>query len=204
LFKTGVPEYLHGKVRKDRHRYWDTNGLKSSMLYIAQSYCGPQRATISFPFSALAGICRHQKGNKMKIALRLLTSGKIMASHNESLSSEIDSLKLIIISDRPRVGWYAFDSELLRSIDSIVLKMELLADKYFSKSYKKFNFITSDNSCNSRDKLYELAYEWLADRRTMVDLVSAMLNEIQVFWDQFRSCANEQTRKWRVITGHFG
>jgi len=93
--------------------------------------------------------------------------------------NEIGVMKLKIVSDRPRKGWYAYDGELLRNVASIVFKMELLAARYFAESYKRYTYISSADSCNSKDKVYELADEWLSDRRTMVDVVSSMLDEVQ-------------------------
>lgn len=97
----------------------------------------------------------------------------------KKICMEIDLMKLKIVSDRPRPGWYAFDGQLLRDVASIVFKMELLAAKYFAESYKRYTYISSANSCNSKEKIYELADEWLSDRRTMIEVVSAMLGEIQ-------------------------
>jgi hypothetical protein len=96
-----------------------------------------------------------------------------------SICKEISSLEFKTTIDRPVPGSYSYDAQLLRNIDSIVLKIELLSDKYFSASYKKYGFINHKNSCYSKDKLYELADEWLSDRRIMVELVSSMVDEIQ-------------------------
>ncbi len=96
----------------------------------------------------------------------------------KTICVEVASLKLSIAVDRPRQGWYTYDSVLARNIESIVFKMDLLADKYFSGSYN-IHLISSDKSCNSKDKLYELVDTWLSDRRTMIDVLSTMVDEIK-------------------------
>jgi hypothetical protein len=96
-----------------------------------------------------------------------------------TICMEINLLQLKTKLDIPFPGWCSYDSELLRNIDSIVFKIDHLADKYFAESYKKYDFINDQSNCNSVDKLYQLADEWLSDRRTMVDLVSSMVDEIQ-------------------------
>ena len=95
------------------------------------------------------------------------------------ICNEVSELKLSIVINRPFPGWLAYDGQLLRNIESIVLKIDLVSDKYFPGLYKKYTFINSHNSCNSKEKVHELVDEWLSDRRAMVEVVSAMLDEIQ-------------------------
>jgi hypothetical protein len=96
-----------------------------------------------------------------------------------AICDEMSLLKLKFTSDIVNQEWYTFDKLLLRNIDSIVFKMDILTDRYFRESYKKYNYISFNGSFSSRDELKELAYEWLSYRRTMVDVVTAMLDEIQ-------------------------